>query len=65
MKIGVLKQVLISKQVFYREEICPPELSLGLRRGLFAQIKNLSFWEGSWMMIEQTVVQANDLWEGP
>lgn len=65
MKIRVLKQVLISKPVFNREEIFLPDLSLGLRRELFAQTKNLSFWEGSWMMLEQTVVQANVLWEGP
>lgn len=64
-EVRVLKQVLVNKQVFDREGICPIEWCLVLRRGLFAQIKNLVFWEGSWLVIEQPAVQANDLWEGP
>lgn len=63
-KFGVLKQVLICKHLFDKKGICSVEWSIVLRKELFAQIKNLLFWEGSWLKTEQTIVQVNDLWEG-
>lgn len=53
-KVGVLKQVLIKKQL--KGFVSLIDQLITFEKETVSQSKNLLFQEGSWLMIDQTVV---------